>query len=203
MTTTTLILTQAAVAVSAASGVLEAGKKRFDLFGMLLIAFAAALGGGSIRDVLLDRPVFWVNNQDFLFIALGAGLVIFFLARWTRVSRQAFLLPDAAGLVMFTIVGTNVSLSLSAPWFVASFMGVITGVMGGVLRDILCNEEPIVFQGTLYATIAWVGALVFIALLHFGVEANLAAILTGIGMFASRLAAIRWNINLPVFRFKS
>jgi len=203
MATTTLILTQAAVAVSAASGGLEAGKKRFDLFGMLLIAFAAALGGGSIRDVLLDRPVFWVHNQDFLFIALGAGLVTFFLARWTRVSRQAFLLPDAAGLVMFTIVGTNVSLGLSAPWFVASFMGVITGVMGGVLRDILCNEEPIVFQGSLYATIAWVGALVFIALLHFGIEANFAAILTGVGMFASRLAAIRWNISLPVFRFKS
>lgn len=203
MASTTLILTQAAVAVSAASGVLEAGKKRFDLFGMLLISFAAALGGGSIRDILLDRPVFWVHNQDFLFIALGAGLVTFFLARWTRVSRQAFLLPDAAGLVMFTIAGTNVALGLSAPWFVASFMGVITGVMGGVLRDILCNEEPIVFQGTLYATIAWVGALVFIALLHFGIEANLAAILTGVGMFASRLAAIRWNIGLPVFRFKS
>ena len=203
MATTTLILTQAAVAVSAASGVLEAGKKRFDLFGMLLISFAAALGGGSIRDVLLDRTVFWVRDQDFLFIALGAGMLTFFLARWTRVSRQAFLLPDAAGLVMFTIAGTNVALSLSAPWFVASFMGVITGVMGGVLRDILCNEEPIVFQGSLYATIAWVGALVFIALLHFGVEANLAAILTGVGMFVSRLAAIRWNIGLPVFRFKS
>ena len=203
MATTTLILTQAAVAVSAASGVLEAGKKRFDLFGMLLISFAAALGGGSIRDVLLDRTVFWVRDQDFLFIALGAGMVTFFLARWIRVSRQAFLLPDAAGLVMFTIAGTNVALGLSAPWFVASFMGVITGVMGGVLRDILCNEEPVVFQGSLYATIAWVGALVFIALLHFGVEANLAAIITGIGMFVSRLAAIRWNIGLPVFRFKS
>ena len=203
MATTTLILTQAAVAVSAASGVLEAGKKRFDLFGMLLISFAAALGGGSIRDVLLDRTVFWVRDQDFLFIALGAGMATFFLARWTRLSRQAFLLPDAAGLVMFTIAGTNVALSLSAPWFVASFMGVITGVMGGVLRDILCNEEPIVFQGTLYATIAWIGALVFIALLHFGVEANIAAILSGIGMFVSRLASIRWNIGLPVFRFKS
>jgi len=203
MATTTLILTQAAVAVSAASGVLEAGKKRFDLFGMLLISFAAALGGGSIRDVLLDRTVFWVRDQDFLFIALGAGMFTFFLARWTRVSRQAFLLPDAAGLVMFTIAGTNVALSLSAPWFVASFMGVITGVMGGVLRDILCNEEPIVFQGTLYATIAWVGALVFIALLYLGIQADLAAILTGIGMFLSRLAAIRWNIGLPVFRFKN
>lgn len=203
MATTTLILTQAAVAVSAASGVLEAGKKRFDLFGMLLISFAAALGGGSIRDVLLDRTVFWVRDQDFLFIALGAGMATFFLARWIRLSRQAFLLPDAAGLVMFTIAGTNVALSLSAPWFVASFMGVITGVLGGVLRDILCNEEPIVFQGTLYATIAWVGALVFIALLHFGIEANLAAIITGVGMFVSRLAAIRWNIGLPVFRFKT
>lgn len=203
MASTTLILTQAAVVVSAASGVLEAGKKRFDLFGMLLIAFAAALGGGSLRDILLDRTVFWVREQDFLFIALGSGLFTFFLARWTRLSRQAFLLPDAAGLVLFTIAGTNVALSTSAPWFVASFMGVITGVMGGVLRDILCNEEPIVFQGTLYATIAWIGALVFIGLLHFGINADIAAILTGIGMFVSRLAAIRWNINLPVFRFKN
>ena len=201
--TTTLILMQAAVVVSAASGVLEAGKKRFDLFGMLLISFAAALGGGSIRDVLLDRPVFWVHDQTFLFIALGAGVITFFLARWTRVTRQAFLLPDAAGLVLFTLAGTNVALGMSAPWFVASFMGVITGVMGGVLRDILCNEEPVVFQGTLYATIAWLGALVFIALLHYELDSSLAAILTGIGMFAARMAAIRWNINLPVFRFKS
>jgi len=203
LTTTTLILTQAAVAVSAASGVLEAGKKRFDLFGMLLISFAAALGGGSIRDLLLDRPVFWVRDQDFLFIALGAGVFTFFLARWTRISRQAFLLPDAAGLVLFTIAGTNVALGMSAPWFVASFMGVITGVMGGVLRDILCNEEPVVFQGTLYATIAWIGALAFIALLHFGIRPDLAAIISGVGMFTSRLAAIRWKIHLPVFRFKS
>jgi uncharacterized membrane protein YeiH len=203
MTTTTLLLTQAAVAVSAASGVLEAGKKKIDLFGMLMIAFAAALGGGSLRDILLDRTVFWVKDQDFLFIALGSGLFTFFLARWTRLSRQAFLLPDAAGLALFTVAGTNVALSVSAPWFVASFMGVTTGVMGGVFRDVLCNEEPVVFQGTLYATVAWVGALLLIALLHFGVDPVLAAAITGFGMFGARLAAIHWNISLPVFRFKN
>lgn len=203
MTTTTVLLTQAAVAVSAASGVLEAGKKRIDLFGMLLIAFAAALGGGSIRDILLDRTVFWIRDQDFMFIALGSGLFTFFLARWTRLSRQAFLLPDAAGLALFTVAGTNVALSVSAPWFVASFMGVITGVMGGVLRDVLCNEEPVVFQGTLYATVAWAGALLLIALLYYGVDSAVAAALAGSGMFAARLAAIHWNISLPVFRFKS
>jgi len=202
MTTTNLILMQAAVAASAASGVLEAGKKKIDLFGMLIIAFAAALGGGSIRDILLDRTVFWVRDQDFLFIALGSGLFTFFLARWTRVSRQAFLIPDAAGLALFTVAGTNVALSLSAPWFVASFMGVITGVMGGVLRDVLCNEEPVVFRGTLYATVSWVGALVMIILMRNGLDAVYAAAITGIGIFVMRMAAIRWDINLPVFRFK-
>lgn len=203
MATTTLILTQAAVAVSAASGVLEAGKKRIDLFGMLMIAFAAALGGGSLRDILLDRTVFWVRDQDFLFIALGSGLFTFFLARWTRLSRQAFLLPDAAGLALFTVAGTNVALSVAAPWFVASFMGVVTGVMGGVLRDVLCNEEPVVFQGSLYATVAWAGALLLIALMQYGMNPVYAAAITGIGMFVARLAAIHWNISLPVFRFKT
>lgn len=203
MVSTTLILTQAAVAVSAASGVLEAGKKKIDLFGMLLIAFATALGGGSVRDILLDRPVFWIRDQDFMFIALGSGLVTFFLARWTRISRRAFLVPDAAGLAMFTVVGTNVALGMEAPWLVASFMGVITGVIGGVLRDVLCNEEPVVFQGTLYATVAWVGALVLILLLHYGIPAAYAAPITGAGIFLMRLAAIRWDISLPVFRFKS
>jgi len=202
MATTTLILTQIAVAVSAASGVLEAGKKKIDLFGMLIVAFATALGGGSVRDILLDRPVFWIREQDFMFIALGSGLVTFFLARWTKISRKAFLVPDAAGLAMFAVVGTNVALGMNAPWFVASFMGVITGVIGGVLRDVLCNEEPVVFQGTLYATVAWVGTLVLILLLHYGVPNEYAAPVTGAGIFLMRLAAIRWNISLPVFRFK-
>lgn len=200
MATTTYWVTQAAVAVSAAAGVLEAGKKKIDLFGMLLIAFVAALGGGTIRDLLLDRTVFWIKDQNYLFVAIGSGLVTFFLARWIKLSKNAFLLPDAAGLALFTVAGTNVALNLQVPWFVASFMGVITGVMGGVLRDVLCNEEPLIFQGALYATVAWLGALGLIACLHLGMQPLPAAVLIGLLIFVVRMVAIKRNIGLPMYR---
>lgn len=200
MSSVTYWITQFAVAVSAAAAVLEAGKKRFDLFGMLLIAFAAGLGGGSVRDVLLDRPVFWVMDQVYLFVALGAGLVTFFAARWFTIPSRLFLIPDAAGLALYTVVGTKVALNMEVSWFVASFMGVVTGVMGGVLRDVLCNEEPLVFQGSLYATIAWAGSLLFILALSLGFEPGLTAIGTGVLIFVLRMLAIRWDLGLPKFR---
>lgn len=199
MATTTYWITQAAVAVSAASGVLEAGKKKFDLFGMLLIAFAAALGGGTIRDLLLGRSVFWVKDQVYLFVAVGAGLVTFFAARWIKLTKDAFLLPDAIGLGLFTVAGTNVALAAGVPWFVASFMGVITGIMGGVLRDVLCNEEPLVFQGTLYATLAWSGALILILLKATGADPQWSAIGVGGLILVLRWLAIKKEIGLPRF----
>ncbi len=200
MSDATYWITQLAVAVSAAAGVLEAGKKRFDLFGMILIAVAAALGGGSLRDLLLDLPVFWVVDQNFLLVALGAGLATFFVARWLRVPANVFLVPDAAGLALFTVAGTNVALAAGMPWLVASFMGVITGVMGGVLRDVLCNEEPLVFRGALYATVAWCGALLLILAVDHGAEPAAAAVAAGGFIFGARLIAIRWNIGLPKFQ---
>ena len=193
-------ITQAAVAVSAAAGVLEAGRKRFDLFGMLVVGLTAALGGGSIRDLLLDRGVFWVHDQTYLIVALLAAFVTFFLARRVALDPRLFLVPDALGLALYTVVGTKVALALDAPWLVASFMGVITGVMGGVLRDVLCNEEPVVFQGTLYATAAWAGSLVLIVLYALGLPSPYAELATGALIFLARLAAIRWDIGLPRFR---
>ncbi len=195
-------LTQGAVAVSAAAAVLEAGKKRFDLFGMLVIALAAALGGGSLRDVLLDRPVFWVTDQTYLMVALVAGVVTFFLARWVRLPPRMFLIPDAAGLALFSIAGTQVALGMQAPWLVASFLGVVTGVMGGVIRDVLCNEEPLVFRGELYATVAWLGTLILLALAAAGSPPTLAASLAGAFVFLARIASIYWQIGLPAFRVK-
>ncbi|MFD2111928.1 trimeric intracellular cation channel family protein [Thiorhodococcus fuscus] len=189
-----------AVATMAAAGVLEAGRKRFDLFGMVVVALAAALGGGSLRDVLLDRPVFWVADQTFLIAALLAALATFFLARVFVLPARLFLIPDAAGLALFTIAGTKVALVWGAPWLVASFMGVITGVVGGILRDVLCNEEPLVFQGSLYATAAWVGGLVFIGLFFLDIDPRLAAVAAGSIIFLLRVAAIRWDIGLPRFR---
>ena len=192
-------ITQSAVAVSAAAGVLEAGRKRFDLFGMLVVGLAAALGGGSIRDVLLDRPVFWIHDQTYLMVALGAAFFTFFLARRISLPARWFLVPDALGLALYTVVGTKVALAMGAPWLVASFMGVVTGVMGGVLRDVLCNEEPVVFQGTLYATLAWVGALLLIGLFALGIPSPWAELGTGALIFLGRLAAMRWDIGLPKF----
>ncbi|EGV32482.1 Uncharacterized protein family UPF0126 [Thiorhodococcus drewsii AZ1] len=189
-----------AVATMAAAGVLEAGRKRFDLFGMVVVALSAALGGGSLRDVLLDRPVFWVADQTFLIAALLAALATFFLARRFVLPARLFLIPDAAGLALFTIAGTKVSLVWGAPWLVASFMGVITGVVGGILRDVLCNEEPLVFQGSLYATAAWVGALVFIGLSLLDIDPRFAAVAAGAIIFLLRVVAIRWDIGLPRFR---
>lgn len=192
--------TQSAVAVMAAAAVLEAGKRHFDLFGMLVIAMAAALGGGTLRDLLLDRTVFWVADQTYLFVAMGAGLLTFFLARHIDLPGRLFLIPDALGLALFTVAGCKVALLLETPWLVASFMGVITGVMGGVLRDVLCNEEPLVFQGPLYATAAWCGALLLIGLLQLQVDATLAALIAGSTIFLLRMAALYWDLGLPKYQ---
>jgi uncharacterized membrane protein YeiH len=192
-----------AVAMLAAAGVLEAGRKRFDLFGMVVVALVAALGGGTLRDLLLDRPVFWVADQTYLIAAMIAAHLTFFLARAVNLPARLFLVPDAAGLALFTVAGTKAALMLDVPWLVASFMGVITGVVGGILRDVLCNEEPLVFQGPLYATAAWLGALGYIVLLEMGVGSIAAALFAGTGIFVVRLAAIRWQIELPRFRTKS
>ena len=142
----------AAVAVSALTGVLDAGRKNMDLIGAVMVGSATALGGGTVRDVLLDRKVFWISDQTYLIVALATALLIFFAVRALRLPSRRFLIPDAIGLALFTVSGTQIALEWQAPWLVASLLGVITGVVGGVLRDVLCNEVPLVFvRGELYA----------------------------------------------------
>lgn len=190
----------AAVAVSALTGVLDSSRKQMDLIGALLVGIATALGGGTIRDLLLDRNVFWVVDQTYLIAALGTGLGTFFIARSLPLPPRLFLIPDAVGLALFTIVGTQVSLQWHAPWLVASLMGVITGIVGGVLRDILCNDVPLVFlKGELYATAAWVGALALIALQESGLPSVTASWLAMGLVLTLRLLAMRYHITLPAF----
>ena len=196
-------ITLIAVIVSSASGVLKAGFKQFDLFGVIIIAIATGLGGGSLRDMLLDRDVFWIRDQVFFIASLTSALVIFISARLMAIPPRFFLVADAAGLATFSIAGTLVSLMVGAPWLVASFMGVMTGTMGGIFRDVLSNEPPVVFQSPLYATVSWAGSLMFIGLLYLQVDATHAAIFTGLSIFISRLLAIKYNLSLPKFRFKS
>lgn len=196
-------ITLIAVIVSSASGVLKAGFKQFDLFGVIIIAIATGLGGGSLRDVLLGREVFWIHDQVFFIASLCSAIVIFITARLTVIPNRFFLIPDAAGLATFGIAGTLVSLMVGAPWLVASFMGVMTGTIGGIFRDILSNEPPVVFQSSLYGTVSWTGSLLFIGLIQLQFDVTLAAIIAGLSIFITRLLAIHYDISLPRFRFKS
>lgn len=196
-------ITLIAVIVSSASGVLKAGFKQYDLFGVIIIAVATGLGGGSLRDMLLDREVFWIRDQTFFIASLASAIIIFITARLKVISPKFFLIPDAAGLATFGIAGTLVSLMVGAPWLVASFMGVMTGTMGGIFRDILSNEPPVVFQSSLYATVSWAGSLLFIYLIYIDMDVTLAAIIAGMSIFIARLLAIKFDVSLPRFRFKT
>lgn len=190
----------AAVAVSALTGVIEAGRKRMDVIGVVMVGCATALGGGTVRDVLLDRAVFWISNQSYLIVALATTLATFVAVRGLRLSPRLFLVPDAIGLALFTVAGTQIALELQAPWLAASLLGVITGVVGGVLRDVLCNDVPLIFvRGELYASAAWAGALALIGLQAAGLSAVAAAWSAMAVILALRLAAIAFRITLPIY----
>ena len=189
-----------AVAVNALTGVLDAGRKQMDLIGVVMVGAATALGGGTVRDVLLGRPVFWISDQVYLVVALATTVVIFFAVRGLRLPPRLFLIPDALGLALFTIVGTQIALEWNASWLVASLLGVITGVVGGVLRDVLCNEVPLVFvKGELYATAAWAGALALVGLQALGVSPVVAAWAGMASVLGVRLLAMAYRISVPIY----
>ncbi len=191
----------AAVAVNAASAVLETEDKRMDLVGAVIVGLATSLGGGTLRDVLLGRPVFWLTDVAYLVCGLITVAATFVLARRVRMPVGAFVVPDAVGLALFTVVGCGIAMQAGVHWLGASLLGVITGVFGGVLRDVLVNEMPLVMRpGTLYATAAWCGALTMLAANAAGLGEATGAAAGGIVVLLLRLAAIRYRLRLPTFR---
>ncbi len=195
------LLDLCAVAVCAITATLEARRRELDLFGVVVIAVISGIGGGTVRDLLLGRlPVYWVHDPIYVVVGMMAGTLTFFLSRRIRLPKNFFLVPDAIGLALFTVIGTSVALQLGVPWLIAALMGVITGVFGGVIRDILCNEVPLIFRTDIYATASLAGALLLIALDDYGMGHNLAILFAMICTVAIRLAAIRWHIHLPRLR---
>jgi len=191
------VLAIAASVVCGATGVLEAARKQIDLFGAITAGIAASLGGGTVRDLLLNRPVFWIADDTYLIATIVAAVATFFMARRREFPAKLFLLPDAVGLALFTVVGTQIGLQFNTPWLVASLMGVITGVFGGLLRDVLTNEVPLVFTSELYATAAWLGAVAMIIMQEQGVSPAASSFAAMGVVILIRLAAIRWHITLP------
>lgn len=191
----------AAVAVNAASAVLETEDKHMDLVGAMVVGLAASLGGGSLRDVLLGRPVFWLADVAYLICCVVTVAATFVLARRVRLPVGVFVIPDAVGLALFTVVGCQIAINAGVHWLAASLLGAITGVFGGVLRDVLVNEVPLVMRaGTLYATASWCGALAMIAAYAAGAGETVSAAIGGVLVLGLRLAAIRYRLKMPEFR---
>ena len=194
-----------ACAVCAVSGVLAAEGKRIDLFGAVVLALVTAVGGGTIRDVCLDTQVFWLKNPGTLLSALLAALATFLLVRFIRLPGRALLIADAFGLALFGIVGTEKALLLGASEVSAVVLGVITGVAGGIMRDVLRSEIPWVFRAEvhLYATTVLMGALVYVLLHHWFPPSETHRYVGMSVILLLRLAALRWSLRLPIFRMRS
>jgi uncharacterized membrane protein YeiH len=157
----------------------------------------------ALRDVLIGRPVFWISDQTYLLVALGAALTAFFLLRIVKIPARLFLLPDALGLALFTVSGTQLALAADVPWLVACLMGVITGVAGGVLRDILCNEIPLIFlPGELYAIAASAGAITVVGADFAGLSPSLTALLGFVAAAGLRLIAMNYRLRAPTWNAK-
>lgn len=195
------ILTYIAVAASAISGALEARSHQMDIIGATTIAFVTAFGGGTMRDLLLGRtPVFWVIDPGLTITALIITILSFYFYRLDHVSNHFLVVADAIGLGIFSILGATYTLQLHLSPVVAILMGVVTGIFGGVLRDVLTNQIPSVFRKSteLYATCSFIGTSIFILINAVPIVNTLPASLIGtLAVFSMRLLAFRYKVTLP------
>lgn len=194
------------VAVFAVSGALAAGRKRLDLLGVMVTAIVTAIGGGTLRDVLLDRhPVFWIQNPIYLTVILVSAALTLIYVRWRKSLRQsplvkALLIADALGLALFAITGAQIAEQANLSGMIVVLMGTITGVAGGVVRDVLLAEIPLILRrSNIYATAAIVGVIVYLVLKFLGIPDGFASLSGMAVIFGLRLAAIVWDLRLPVF----
>jgi len=194
------ILYLVAITAEAMTAALSAGRRSMDWVGVCLLGSVTALGGGSIRDVLLGHyPLSWVAHPSYLLLTAGAALATIVLARFVDRLRMAFLLLDAVGLVVFTIIGCNIALEMNQPFVIVIVAGMITGCFGGVLRDMLCNDIPLLFRSELYASVSIVTGVLFVVGQNTTLPHDVvmfAAMAIGLTM---RVLALRYNWNMPKF----
>lgn len=182
----------------AISGMLEAQNRDMDPVGVFAIACITAFGGGTLRDVILDhQPVYWISHQEFPVIILALTIAFSYVPRLRAIPARAMILPDAIGLGVFTVLGTQLALSLGTPVFSACLLGVITGTFGGLARDIICNEVPFIFRKEhLYASCALAGALTFYGL-TFVVQGDAIPILVAVSVtVVMRLLSVHFDLRL-------
>lgn len=198
-----LVIYLIAITAEAMSGALAAGRRNMDIFGVAVIAFVTALGGGTIRDMVLGNfPLGWTQHPEYVYLVISTGLLTTLVARQMHHLKRIFLLLDAMGLVAFSLIGCNVALELGYATVVVVIAGMLTGISGGILRDVLCNQVPVIFRRELYASVSLTVCLLFLGLQAAGVplDANIAVCFAA-GL-AMRLLAIRFKWRLPMFSYQ-
>ena len=189
-----------AIAAQAMTAALAAGRRSMDWFGVCIIACVTALGGGSVRDVLLNHyPLTWIENPYLLLVVCAAALATVGLARIVGKLRWTFLLLDAIGLIVFTIIGCDIAIGLSEPPIIVIVSGMVTGCVGGVLRDVLCNEVPLLFSSELYATVSIVTGAVYFSGLAWGFPHEIVVVVAFLIGFPLRVLAIIYKWAMPKF----
>lgn len=184
----------------AISGIRLASAKQFDWFGAYVVGLATAIGGGTLRDILLGVSPFWMTQPAYLIVtALALGFVIIFGKYVIRLNNTFFIF-DAIGLGLFAVVGIEKSLNCGFDFWVAIIMGTMTGAAGGVIRDVFINEVPLIFRKEIYALACVFGGFVFYVCMFFGLPATFTQSIAAVGVILARILAVKYHISLPVLK---
>lgn len=180
------------------SGVLTARSKRMDVFGIYIVAFVTATGGGTLRDVLIGiHPVSWMNNLTYVYLISASVIFALLFHKKLNYLRTSLFLFDTIGIGLYTMIGVQKALQAELHPIICIFMGTMTATFGGVIRDILCNEIPVIFRKEIYATACFSGGVLFFALTYFEIEPRIALVLSGLLVISIRLAAVKFKLALP------
>lgn len=191
----------AGVFVFAISGALTASRKELDIVGFMVVAAVTGIGGGTLRDVLLDvGPVYWISRPIYIYVTTAAAVLVFFTAHLVESRYRLLLWADAIGLALFCVTGTEVAIRAGAPPAVAILMGTMTATFGGLLRDVICNETPIVMRREIYLTAAAIGAAAVVSLELLGLPHPVPAVAGFALALAIRSAALLLDLSLPAYR---
>ncbi|MDE5707144.1 MAG: trimeric intracellular cation channel family protein [Alistipes sp.] len=184
----------------AISGIRLASAKRFDWFGAYVVGFVTAVGGGTLRDLLLDVPPFWMRNISYLIVSGFALLFVVCLRNYVIRLKNTFFIFDAIGLGLFTVVGIEKSAAAGYPMWVGIIMGTLTGAFGGMLRDVLINEVPLIFRKDIYAIACVCGGVIYYLTLALDLPASATQTVTAVSVILIRILAVRFGISLPALK---
>lgn len=184
----------------AVSGIRLASAKKFDWFGAYIVGMATAIGGGTLRDVMLGIPPFWMTNPIYIICCALALLWVIFFGKKIIRQQNTWFVFDTIGLALFNVIGIEKTINMNYPLWMAVIMGSITGAAGGVLRDILINEVPLIFRKDIYAVACILGGIIYVICYMLDLPAEISALFSGLSVITIRLLAVKYHWQLPILK---